>query len=140
MQEDLLKIGKYKIIPKGYLTVFKEIDFNIVTTDSSDTVLFSNRPLEWLDKKFHVTIYGKQGAIKRIELDNADQRYSMRYETMNDSVLLALQEENDLFLKTRLGIPDEKNMTGIKYHYAWGDIQSFYDNRSCQAGIVITFI
>jgi hypothetical protein len=30
-------------------------------------------------------------------------------------------------------------MTGVEYYYEWGQIQSFYDDRSCQTGIVIMF-
>lgn len=38
-----------------------------------------------------------------------------------------------------LGTPSKKSMTGVEYYYEWGQIQSFYDDRSCQTGIVIMF-
>ena len=46
---------------------------------------------------------------------------------------------NNKFLRKCLGIPSKKSMTGVEYHYEWGQIQSFYDNRSCRIGIVIMF-
>lgn len=39
--------------------------------------------------------------------------------------------------KKQLGISSKKNVTGFKYHYEWGEIFTFHDNRSCQAEIVI---
>ena len=98
LREDILKIGGYKITPKGSISLFKEI-----------------------------------------ELVRADKKYSTKYETMNDTVLEKLQEENNKFLRKCLGIPSKKSMTGVEYHYEWGQIQSFYDNRSCRIGIVIMF-
>lgn len=58
LKEDMLKIGEYKIPSKGSISLFKEIDFKIVQTDYSYTILISKKPLRWLYKKFHVTIYG----------------------------------------------------------------------------------
>ena len=98
LREDILKIGGYKITPKGSISLFKEI-----------------------------------------ELVRADKKYSTKYETMNDTVLEKLQEENNKFLRKYLGIPSKKSMKGVEYHYEWGQIQSFYDNRSCRIGIVIMF-
>ena len=139
LKEDMLKIGEYKIPSKGSISLFKEIDFKIVQTDYSYTILISKKPLRWLYKKFHVTIYGRHGKVKKIELVRADKKYSMKYETMNDTVLEKLREENNRFLRKCLGTPSKKSMTGVEYHYEWGQIQSFYDNRSCQTGIVIMF-
>ena len=139
LKEDMLKIGEYKIPSKGSISLFKEIDFKIVQTDYSYTILISKKPLRWLYKKFHVTIYGRHGKVKKIELVRADKKYSTKYETMNDTVLEKLQEENNKFLRKCLGIPSKKSMTGVEYHYEWGQIQSFYDNRSCRIGIVIMF-
>ena len=139
LKEDMLKIGEYKIPSKGSISLFKEIDFKIVQTDYSYTILISKKPLRWLYKKFHVTIYGRHGKVKKIELVRADKKYSMKYETMNDTVLEKLREENNRFLRKCLGTPSKKSMTGVEYHYEWGQIQSFYDNRSCRIGIVIMF-
>lgn len=139
LKEDMLKIGEYKIPSKGSISLFKEIDFKIVQTDYSYTILISKKPLRWLYKKFHVTIYGRHGKVKKIELVRADKKYSMKYEAMNDTVLEKLREENNRFLRKCLGTPSKKSMTGVEYHYEWGQIQSFYDNRSCRIGIVIMF-
>ena len=135
----MLNAWEYKIPSKGSISLFKEIDFKIVQTDYSYTILISKKPLRWLYKKFHVTIYGRHGKVKKIELVRADKKYSMKYETMNDTVLEKLREENNRFLRKCLGTPSKKSMTGVEYHYEWGQIQSFYDNRSCQTGIVIMF-
>ena len=139
MEEDRLKIGKYKIIPKGSISLFKETDFDITQTDYSYTVLTSKRPLKWLYKKFYVIVYARHGKVKKIELIRADKKYSMRYETMNDTVLEKLQKENNRFLRIRLGAPSKKIITGAEYYYEWGQIQSFCDNHLGRAGIVIMF-
>ena len=118
LKEDMLKIGEYKIPSKGSISLFKEIDFKIVQTDYSYTILISKKPLRWLYKKFHVTIYGRHGKVKKIELVRADKKYSMKYETMNDTVLEKLREENNRFLRKCLGTPSKKNiiMSGDKYN------------------------
>jgi len=82
---------------------------------------------------------GRHGKVKKIELVRADKKYSTKYETMNGTVLEKLQEENNRFLRKCLGTPSKKSMTGVEYYYEWGQIQSFYDDRSCQTGIVIMF-
>lgn len=69
----------------------------------------------------------------------ADKKYSTKYESMNDTVLKKLREENNRFLRRCLGVPSKKSMTDVEYYYEWGQIQSFYDNRSCRIGIVIMF-
>lgn len=111
----------------------------MLKTEYSYTILISKKPLKWLYKKFYVTIYGRHGKVKKIELVRADKKYSTKYETMNGTVLEKLQEENNRFLRKCLGTPSKKSMTGVEYYYEWGQIQSFYDDRSCQTGIVIMF-
>lgn len=138
-KEDMLKIGGYKITPKGSISLFKEIDFKIAQTEYSHTILCSKKPLKWLSKKFYVTIYGRYGKVKKIELVRADKKYTTKYKTMNDTVLKKLREKDNRFLRKWLGTPSKKSMTGVEYHYEWGQIQSFYDNCSCQTGIVIMF-
>lgn len=139
MEEDRLKIGKYKIIPKGSISLFKETDFDITQTDYSYTVLTSKRPLKWLYKKFYVIVYARHGKVKKIELFPADKRYFMEHKTEKDTVLAKLQKENNRFLRIRLGVPDKKSITGVEYYYDWGQIQSFCDNHLGRAGIVIMF-
>ena len=65
LKEDMLKIGGYKITPKGSISLFKEIDFKIAQTEYSYTILISKKPLKWLYKKFYVTIYGRHGKVKK---------------------------------------------------------------------------
>ena len=62
LKEDMLKIGGYKITPKGSISLFKEIDFKIAQTEYSYTILISKKPLKWLYKKF----YGKRQIIPRL--------------------------------------------------------------------------
>ena len=78
LKEDMLKIGGYKITPKGSISLFKEIDFKIAQTEYSYTILISKKPLKWLYKKFYVTIYGRHGKVKKIELVRADKKYSTK--------------------------------------------------------------
>lgn len=139
MEEDRLKIGKYKIIPKGSISLFKETDFDIIQTDYSYTVLTSKRPLKWLYKKFYTIVYARHGKVKKIELFPADKRYFMEHKTEKDTVLAKLQKENSRFLRIRLGVPNKKSITGVEYYYDWGQIQSFCDNHLGRAGIVIMF-
>lgn len=139
MEEDRLKIGKYKIIPKGSISLFKETDFDITQTDYSYTVLTSKRPLKWLYKKFYVIVYARHGKVKKIELFLADKRYFMEHKTEKDTVLAKLQKENSRFLRIHLGVPNKKSITGVEYYYDWGQIQSFCDNHLGRAGIVIMF-
>ena len=139
MEEDRLKIGKYKISPKGSISLFKETDFDITQTDYSYTVLTSKRPLKWLYKKFYVIVYARHGKVKKIELFPADKRYVMEHKTEKDTVLARLQKENSRFLRIRLGVPNKKSITGVEYYYDWGQIQSFCDNHLGRAGIVIMF-
>ncbi len=139
MEEDRLKIGKYKIIPKGSISLFKETDFDITQTDYSYTVLTSKRPLKWLYKKFYVIVYARHGKVKKIELFPIDKRYFMEHKIEKDTVLAKLQKENSRFLRIRLGVPNKKKITGVEYYYDWGQIQSFCDNHLGRAGIVIMF-
>lgn len=139
MEEDRLKIGKYKIIPKGSISLFKETDFDITQTDYSYTVLTSKRPLKWLYKKFYVIVYARHGKVKKIELFPVDKRYFMEHKTEKDTVLARLQKGNSRFLRIRLGVPNKKKITGVEYYYDWGQIQSFCDNHLGRAGIVIMF-
>lgn len=139
MEEDRLKIGKYKIIPKGSISLFKETDFDITQTDYSYTVLTSKRPLKWLYKKFYTIVYARHGKVKKIELFPVDKRYFMEHKTEKDTVLAKLQKENSRFLRIRLGVPNKKSITGVEYYYDWGQIQSFCDNHLGRAGIVIMF-
>ncbi len=139
MQQSISKIGEYIITPKGNISLFKEIDFKIAQTEYSYTILISRKPLKWLYKKFYVTIYGRHGKVKKIELVRADKKDSTKYGTANDTALEKLQEENNRFLKKCLGTPSKKSMRDVEYYYDWGQIQSFYDNRSCRTGIVIIF-
>lgn len=139
LKEDMLKIGEYIITPKGNISLFKEIDFKIAQTEYSYTILISRKPLKWLYKKFYVTIYGRHGKVKKIELVRADKKDSAKYGTANDTALEKLQEENNRFLKKCLGTPSKKSMRDVEYYYDWGQIQSFCDNRSCRTGIVIIF-
>ena len=139
LKEDILKIGKYKISPKGSISLFQEMDFKIGQTDYSYTILISKKPLKWLYKKFHVTIYGRHGKVKKIELVRADKKFSGKNETGSDTVLEKLMEEENRFLRRCLGTPGKKSMTGVEYYYEWGQIQSFYEDCSCQTGIRMVF-
>lgn len=60
-------------------------------------------------------------------------------ETMGDTVIEKLREENNRFLRRCLGAPGKKSMTDVEYYYKWGQIQSFYDACSCKIGIVMKF-
>ena len=98
--------------------------------DSSYTILTSKQPLKWFYKDFHVTVYGRHGTIKKIELLPTKQR---------DSKGDAEIKEINTFLRKRLGAPSKKKLVEVEYYFQWGQIQSFYDESSHQAGIEILF-
>ena len=106
LKKNPLEIGKYKIIPKGSISIFEETDFDIVETDYSYTILTSKQPLKWFYKNFHVTVYGRHGTIKKIELIHVDGKYSKGDTAIKDT---------DIFLRKRLGAPDKKNLKGVEY-------------------------
>lgn len=64
----------------------------------------------------------------------------MRYETIDDSILTELREKKRRFLEKNLGSPTKTNLSGVQYDYNWGKIQTYYDPRSCQTGIIIMFM
>ena len=77
--------------------------------------------------------------MKKIELVRADKKFSGKNETGSDTVLEKLMEEENRFLRRCLGTPGKKSMTGVEYYYEWGQIQSFYEDCSCQTGIRMVF-
>lgn len=130
LKKDPLELGKYKMIPKGSISLFEEKDFDIAKTEYSYTILTSKQPLKWSYKDFHVTVYGRHGTIKKIELLPTKQRYSK-----GDAEI----KEINTFLRKRLGAPSKKKLVEVEYYFQWGQIQSFYDESSHQAGIEILF-
>ena len=96
--------------------------------------------MELNKEKFWTTIFCDNKIISKVELSNAEEKYKMNYQTMNDDILKELRKHNNDFLKNELGIPSTDGITGIEYDYAWGKIFSYYDNKSSETGIVIVYI
>ena len=103
-------------------------------------VYISKEPMELNKEKFWTTIFCDNKIISKVELSNAEEKYKMNYQTMNDNILKELRKHNNDFLKNELGIPSNESITGIEYDYAWGKIFSYYDNKSSETGIVIVYI
>lgn len=139
MEKGKLKLGKYCIEPKTNIDILRDDEFNIINIKGGKVYL-SKVPLELLGLKFWVRIYSKETFVEKIDLANADTRYKMNYQTMNDATLQELRKENNEFLLNNVGTPSKENITGLEYDYSWGKILSYFDNKSAEAGIVITYI
>ena len=74
---------------------------------------------------------------KKVLLIDADPQGSL-------TASLGYEEPDDLRITLATMMMDvineeDINLEGVEYYYEWGQIQSFYDDRSCQTGIVIMF-
>lgn len=139
MEKGKIKIGKYYIKPKTEINILQENEFNIVNIQNGKIYL-SKVPLKIEGIKFWVSIYSENALIVKIELFNADEKYQMNYQTMNDVILQELRKENNAFLLSNLGKPSVERITGLEYDYSWGKILSYFDNKSAEAGIIINYI
>ena len=63
----------------------------------------------------------------------------MSYSDLSDQLIDKLQKTNIDFLYQCLGIPNRKTISGVEYTFAWGNIRSYYDNKSADNGIVIQY-
>lgn len=138
MSNGVFKLGKYNIGPKTSIEILDENKFNIVNVDG-DKVYLSNTSLDLCGLKFWVSIYSKDSFIKKIDLSNADSKFKMDYQSINEEIIQELKSQNDNFLFNNFGEPSTKTISGIEYNYSWGKILSYFDNKSAQAGIVIIY-
>lgn len=139
MNNGKVVIEKYCIEPNTQMTILQDEDFRNITV-KNDKMFVSRRPLECYGSLFWVTIYTKDSIIVKVELSNADKKYKMNYETINSDLVEELKRNNDKFLQGICGKPDVKTLAGIQYDYSWGKICSYYDNKSSESGIVISYL
>ena len=139
MKNGKIKLGRYIIEPKTSIDILNADEFNVIKFNTGK-VYISKEPMELNKEKFWTTIFCDNKIISKVELSNAEEKYKMNYQTMNDNILKELRKHNNDFLKNELGIPSNESITGIEYDYAWGKIFSYYDNKSSETGIVIVYI
>lgn len=139
MKNGKIKLGKYIIEPQTNIDILNSDEFNIIKLKTGK-VYISKEPMELNKEKFWVSIFSDNKIISKVELSNAEEKYKMNYHTMNDDIMIELRKHNNEFLKSKLGIPSNESITGVEYHYEWGKILSYYDNKSSETGIVIVYI
>ena len=139
-------VSKGAVITEGIVVKGSNIEssnklecYNVVVEEKDNGKLYDLN-LYWENgihkDDFAATEYNRQGQMKKpkelTELGTGRSQFVR-------AGVQRVQLLNNKFLRKCLGIPSKKSMTGVEYHYEWGQIQSFYDNRSCQTGIVIIF-
>ena len=139
-------VSKGAVITEGIVVKGSNIEssnklecYNVVVEEKDNGKLYDLN-LYWENgihkDDFAATEYNRQGQMKKPkELTEFGTGRSQFVRAGVQRVQLL----NNKFLRKCLGIPSKKSMTGVEYHYEWGQIQSFYDNRSCRIGIVIMF-
>ena len=138
MRNGKFKIGKYNIEPTTSVDTFPSGEYNVVNTKNG-VVYISKKPLELCGSDFWVTIYFEKMNIKKIELNNANEKYKMNYQTMDSITIEHLRKENNDFLINNLGSSNNEKLSGLEYEYSWGKIISYFDFKSAEAGIVIYY-
>jgi len=88
---------------------------------------------------FWVTIRFFNSYIRSIELKNADPALKNSYDNWSDDRMKRKRDSHDHWLVSQLGIPHEKSLQGIEYHFNWGDIISYYGPSSGDTGISIDY-
>ena len=139
-------VSKGAVITEGIVVKGSNIEssnklecYNVVVEEKDNGKLYDLN-LYWENgihkDDFAATEYNRQGQMKKpkelTELGTGRSQFVR-------AGVQRVQLLNNKFLRKCLGIPSKKSMTGVEYHYEWGQIQSFYDNRSCRIGIVIMF-
>ena len=135
---DKLIIGGKHITKSMSLNEFAVNSFREVSTNNSK-VYISNEPIDFVGYDFWVHLFVVEGNIQRVELYNASEQFNVDYSTMNKEIIEEQRKEDDRILNEAYGEPNVKRATGVEYNFQWGKIFSFYDNKSCEVGIVAIF-
>lgn len=130
------KLGKYEISRAMDVNSLREADFNIVKL-KEQTIYITKSPVEVDEYSYWITIYCDNNGVSRIELANADEKLKMNYQNMTNELVEAVTFANNNFLKSMFGQPTEVTVTGNRYVFSWCEVTSYFDNKSCNAGIVI---
>lgn len=138
MKDGCINFSKYNITPDKNCDILDEKDFNIVKC-GEDIVYISKEPQDIKGMKFWVTCVCVNNIIKKIELNNASEKYKMNYGSMKSNLVQELKNQYDEFLIKNLGQPNSKSIASMEYDYSWGKIVSYYDNKSVESGIIIVY-
>lgn len=103
MKNGKIKLGRYIIEPKTSIDILNADEFNVIKFNTGK-VYISKEPMELNKEKFWTTIFCDNKIISKVELSNAEEKYKMNYQTMNDNILKELRKHNNDFLKNELGL------------------------------------
>ena len=86
MKNGKIKLGRYIIEPKTSIDILNADEFNVIKFNTGK-VYISKEPMELNKEKFWTTIFCDNKIISKVELSNAEEKYKMNYQTMNDNIL-----------------------------------------------------
>ena len=89
MKNGKIKLGRYIIEPKTSIDILNADEFNVIKFNTGK-VYISKEPMELNKEKFWTTIFCDNKIISKVELSNAEEKYKMNYQTMNDNILKGL--------------------------------------------------
>ena len=86
-----------------------------------------------------IKIIFKDTFISSIELKNADVNLKNSYDNWSDDKVELKRKSHDEWLINNLGEPHEKLPVALRYMYSWGKVESYYDPKAADSGILITY-
>lgn len=98
MKNGYIKFNKYNITPNVNCDILNEEDFNIFKLEDN-IIYISKEPQDINGTNFWVTFSCVDNIIKKIELNNASEKYKMNYGNMKNNLVQGLKNEYDEFLK-----------------------------------------
>lgn len=86
-----------------------------------------------------VKIIFKDSFLSSIEMKNADLKLKNSYDNWSDDKVELKRESHNNWLINNLGEAHEKLPVVLRYIYSWGKIESYYDPKAADSGILITY-
>ena len=86
-----------------------------------------------------VEVIFKDSLISSIEMQNADLKLKNSYDNWNDDKVELKRKSHNNWLMNNLGQPHEQLLGSLRYRYGWGQIESYYDIKAADSGILITY-
>ncbi|MGL4106694.1 MULTISPECIES: hypothetical protein [Clostridium] len=86
-----------------------------------------------------VKIIFKDSFLSSIEMKNADLKLKNSYDNWSDDKVELKRESHNNWLINNLGEAHEKLPVALIYRYSWGKIESYYDPKAADSGILITY-
>ena len=86
-----------------------------------------------------VKIIFKDSFLSSIEMKNADLKLKNSYYNWSYDKVELKRESHNNWLTNNLGEAHEKLPVNLIYRYSWGKIESYYDPKASDSGILITY-